>query len=91
MAKSDSVCGEHSISLKNRTEIVMSGVGEVVKFSDSSISLKTACGELFIRGDKLNIGQLNTDTGELCVSGKISLMRYGKDRKSMGFFEGLFR
>lgn len=91
MAKSETVSKEHSITVKNRAETVMSGVCEVVGFSDSAIMLKTTCGDLSIRGDKLNIGQLNTDTGELCVSGKITLMRYSKDKKSTGFFEGLFR
>lgn len=91
MARAEQIKKEHSLTLKDRETLSMSGITEVVSFSDSSLTLRTSCGDLLIRGDKLNIGQLNTETGELCVSGRVVFMRYSKGKKKGGVFEGLFR
>lgn len=82
---------EHCISLKDREKMTLSGVTEVVAFSESEITLKTSCGDLLIRGSSLNIGKLNTDTGELEISGNVGLIKYSKSKNNGGFFEGLFR
>ncbi len=80
---------EHDMVLKNRENMTLSGVSEVVSFTDEQIMLKTACGDLMIRGSALNIGRLNTDTGELAVSGMVTQIKYSKNKG--GVFEGLFR
>lgn len=82
---------EHSISVKNRSETTLTGVCEVVNFSDAAVVLKTGMGELLIKGSGLNMGRLNTETGELFISGTISLMRYSKAKKDRGMLEGLFK
>lgn len=82
---------EHSVSIKNREEMTLTGVCEVVSFTDSTVVLKTGLGELLIKGDCLNIGRLNTETGELFVCGTITLLRYSKLKKDGGMFEGLFK
>ncbi|MEE1351509.1 MAG: YabP/YqfC family sporulation protein [Clostridia bacterium] len=89
--KSVKVQKEHSITLSNRAEMTLSGVCEVMSFSDTSVMLKTCCGDLLIRGNSLNIGRLNTETGELYISGTITFMRYDKSKKKGGVFEGLFK
>lgn len=91
MAKMEKPQIEHCITLKNRSEMTLSGVSEVISFSDTSIMLKTGCGDLAIRGNALNIGRLNTETGELYISGTVTFMRYDKSKKNGGVFEGLFR
>ena len=90
MAKSTEVLKDHSLELKNRQEMVLSGVNEVVSFSDVSVSLKTVCGDLLVRGEKLSIGRLNTETGELYIKGWITMLRYSKARKR-NRFEGLLK
>lgn len=82
---------KHSLMLEDRNKMALSGVKEVTSFSDTSVTLKTVLGLLLIQGKGLNISRLNTDTGELNVNGEISIMRYSKDKRSGGFFEGLFR
>ena len=82
---------EHQILLKDRATMSLSGVLEVISFTDTEISLKTTCGGLLLRGTSLNIGHLNTDTGELAVSGCITLIKYNKSNTDGGFFEGLFK
>ena len=82
---------EHKITLINRNEMALTGVIEVLSFTDTEISLKTSCGNLLLRGNSLNIGRLNTDTGELNVTGCITILKYSKGKDSAGLFEGLFK
>ena len=91
MAKNEVVFREHCLTLKNREEMSLTGVCEVVSFSDTMVVLRTDMGELCVRGEKLNIGRLNTETGELYISGQVSFMKYGKNKRKGGLFEGLFR
>ena len=91
MDKKPNVHKEHTLTLINRSVMTLTGVSEVVSFTDTEIALKTACGDLLIRGNSLNIGKLNTDTGELAVSGMVSLIKYSKGKDKGGLFEGLFR
>ena len=91
MEKKTSIQKEHTITLINRAAMTLSGVSEVVSFTDSEIVLKTSCGDLLIRGNGLNIGKLNTDTGELMISGTVALIKYSKIKNGGSLFEGLFR
>ena len=91
MVKNETVPKKHSITIEDRAQMSLTGVQDVSAFSDTAVSLKTCRGLLTISGKGLNISKLNTDTGELNVSGEISQLRYSKDRSKGGFFEGLFR
>ena len=44
---------EHLITLRNRKVLAVNGVYEVVSFDESSVVMKTVCGELVIEGDGL--------------------------------------
>lgn len=91
MAKNEQNAVRHTLILEDRAKMTLSGVNEVRGFSDTVISLKTGMGELVIKGRALNIGKLNTDTGELCISGEFTSAVYSKSRNSGGIFEGLFK
>lgn len=81
---------EHSMSLLNRANMSLTGILDVSEFSDTRVILKTSMGGLCVKGKKLSINQLNTDTGTLDVNGEIQLIQYttgGSD----GFFAGLFK
>ena len=91
MIKNETIPSKHSVVIDDRAKMALTGVQEVSAFSDTSVSLKTSRGLLTIQGKGLNISKLNTDTGELNVSGEISLLKYSKDKSKGGFFEGLFR
>ena len=47
-------------------------------------------GGLCLKGKKLSINQLNTDTGTLDVNGEIQLIQYTSGGDN-GFFAGLFK
>ncbi|MBQ3471395.1 MAG: YabP/YqfC family sporulation protein, partial [Clostridia bacterium] len=49
---------------------------DVKEFSDNRITLKTELGGLLILGKKLNMSHLDTDTGELSVSGERDMIKY---------------
>lgn len=82
---------QHTLLLENREKMSLTGIKEVTGFSDTDVALRTSCGALTVHGKGLNISRLNTDTGELFVSGEVSVMKYSKDRKKGGLFEGLFK
>ena len=49
-------------------------------------------GELTVRGKGLHISRLNTETGELNITGTVAAIAYTDDRnKTGGFISRLFR
>lgn len=81
---------EHSVSIVNRAKMSLSGISDVSEFSDTRVVLKTSMGGLCIKGKKLTINQLNTDTGTLDVAGEVQSVNYTSSG-SDGFFAGLFK
>lgn len=81
---------EHSLSMLNRKSMSLSGVTDVSEFSESKVILKTTMGGLCIKGKRLTISRLNTDTGTLDVSGEIQSIQYTSS-ESEGFLAGLFK
>ncbi len=81
---------EHIITIKNRAHMSLSGVKDVSEFSDTRVILKTSMGGLVIKGKKLSISQLNTDSGTLEVSGELQSAQYNS-AAGEGFFAGLFK
>ena len=80
----------HSLSLSDRQSMSLTGVSDVKEFSDNKISLKTELGGLLIRGKKLNMSHLDTDTGVLSISGEIDMIKYTTSAGG-GAIEGLFK
>ena len=90
MAKSTEPRKEHLLELKNRQEMSVTGVSDVINFSDNLVTLRTSCGDLTVRGEGLSMGRLNTDTGELYLKGTITILRYSK-AKGRNRLEGLLK
>lgn len=90
MAKGTDIHKEQVLQLKNRCELSLTGVCDVVSFSDTAASLKTVCGDLTVRGEGLSMGKLNTETGELYIKGTVTFVRYTK-AKTKNVFEGLLK
>ena len=81
----------HRISLSDRREMHLTGVREVLKFDDETVSLATSCGELTVRGNGLKIGSLNVENGELKLNGSIDALVYSADRGDVRGIRRLFR
>lgn len=67
---------KHCIQIDNREKLVATGVDRVDFFSEELITAHTADGRLNIKGEGLYIENLNSDTGELLVKGRVIAMSY---------------
>lgn len=71
--------------------MTLTGVSDVDSFDEQTIIVRTAMGELTVRGEGLHISRLNTETGELNITGNISAMAYTDDRAKSGILSRMFR
>lgn len=74
-----------NILVENRKNMTITGVDQVDSFNDNTIILRTIKGGLTIKGEELNIGQLNLDSGNVKIDGTINGIIYNnKDSSSKG-------
>lgn len=81
----------HNIIMENRKKLRISGVKDIDGFSENRIVLTTVMGELVIKGDDLHIGELQSDSGELTMTGNICSMQYSRHSVNDGAIKKLFR
>ena len=79
----------HEISMKNRTDLKISGVLEVISATNLNVSLKTSTGGLLISGENLKILNLNNQDKTLDVQGVVNELKY--DQKKKKILEKLFK
>ena len=83
---------QHNIVLENRKKLVLSGVINVESFEEDSVELKTALGDLSIRGEGLKMESFVSDIGDLVVCGNIYAIVYMNDSsKKQGVLSRLFK
>ena len=80
----------HSVSVDNRNKMNITGFLDVAAFSEEKVEILTTMGKLIVRGKKLNVNTLNTDSGELKLNGEIKSWDYTDNHKGGGLFAGLF-
>lgn len=73
------------IVLTDRKHLLVDGVEHVGNFNEKEISLVTNMGLLVLRGDGLHITQLNLESGNLAVEGRISTMEFTEHKGAGGF------
>ena len=79
----------HSIIIRDRNMIEISGVTGVDSFDEETIALKLADGRLIVEGRNLHIGELSLDSHRVTADGEIiSLLYTDREEKIKG---GLFR
>lgn len=82
----------HDLFLKDRKNIVLTGVKDVLAFDEKAVDLISALGNLSIRGEDIKISSFNTDTGDMEISGKFAAIIYVNDSsKKEGLLSKLFR
>ena len=78
---------EHMLSLKNKSELALCGVEDVLEFDEAAITCRTTLGELVIEGSSLRILGFSVEKGELSIAGSITALLYEEkktERKSAG-------
>ena len=84
---------EHEIKIIKRKEMSISGGEEVISFDEESVRLMSIEGEIYIEGENIKIGVLDTDRGLVTLSGKINGFYYVSEDKGTkkGFFSRFTR
>ena len=85
---------EHQVRINNRRSIEISGVKEVDSFDNEEFLLQTVMGFIMIRGENLQIKNLDVGEGNVAIKGKIFELSYIDEQqgdKAKGFFSKLFK
>lgn len=78
--------GEHHILLEGRNSLTVSGVEEVERFDEATITMYTSHGTLIVQGEGLHIEKLSLDGGDLKVEGKVDSLSYEDHSPHRGGF-----
>ncbi len=81
----------HNIIMEDRKNLSVSGVTEVDSFDEQTVILHTPLGALTIKGTDLHIDKLNTDSGDVALTGTIHGLMYTSDQQKSGFWGRVFR
>lgn len=85
---------EHSVKIDKRKNLEITGVKEVDSFDNEAFLLETVMGYLIIRGQNLQLKNLDVTEGVVTIKGKIYELSYVDDQqqeKAKGFFSKIFR
>ena len=85
---------DHSLKVNNRKGVEISGVKEVDSFDNEEFLLETVMGYLIVRGQNLQLKNLDVSEGLVSIKGKIYELSYVDEQhqeKAKGFFSKLFR
>lgn len=91
--KTEILKASHNIIMEQREKMSLSGVSEVVSFEEDNVVLKTAKGELTIRGSEMKMESFASQVGDLKMQGNIYALVYTDDsaHASGGFLRRIFR
>ena len=70
----------HGLCLKEREKLRVTGVTEVVSFTDGAVVLNTALGTLIVQGQNLKLELLSLEGGQTEVTGHVSALVYEEPR-----------
>lgn len=78
---------EHDITLVSRKQMRITGVRDIIGFDGCYVELDTVCGRLYVDGENIKIGALDTDSGVVALEGDIGALTYsdgfGKEKKGL--------
>lgn len=91
MDKSDNInTFNHSITLNERKNIVVSGVKKIESFDENEFLMETSMGYLYIKGENLEIIKLDTFQGTVSIKGKFTTLNYVDNTKKKEKEESVF-
>ena len=83
----------HSFSVSERKNIIISGVVKIDSFDDEEFLLETVQGYMNIKGDELEVVKLDTYQGNVTIKGRIDSITYidENSKKESSMFTKLFK
>lgn len=84
----------HTVTLDNRKAGMLTGILDVFAFDEEVVLLMTENGKLQIKGEQLHVNNLNLETGEMEIEGKINSLVYltkKVKKKGESFLKQFFR
>ena len=66
----------HTLDLKDRKNLILSGVKSIESFDNEEFLVETALGFLLVTGKGLSLGKMDTENGDLIIKGIIESMTY---------------
>jgi len=85
---------EHDVIMRGRRLLDITGVKQVESFDNEEFLLETVMGFLAIKGENLQMKNLDVDKGIVSIKGKVFDLVYIDEHhgdKAKGFFSKLFR
>lgn len=85
---------DHDVVMRGRRLIDITGVKQVESFDNEEFLLETVMGFLAVRGQNLQMKNLDVDKGIVSIKGKVFDLVYYDDHdggKAKGFFGKLFK
>lgn len=89
--KATPISKSQSLTLKDRKHLELSGVREVVSFNEENVILQTNQGLLNIKGQELNIHNLNLDNENIKIEGLIFSLIYSDKNTGKNILKNLFK
>lgn len=95
MDKDNMITSNHSITINERKNIVITGVKKIDSFDNEEFLLETNMGYILLKGSELEIMKLDTYQGNVSIKGKINSFNYmesaNKKEKEDSMFSKLFK
>ncbi|KZZ86535.1 MULTISPECIES: sporulation protein YabP [Bacillaceae] len=92
--QTNTVPENHDLVMKGRKLLEITGVKEVESFDNEEFLLDTVMGALAVRGENLQMQNLDVDKGIVSIKGRILDIVYLDEQhaeKAKGFFSKLFK
>ena len=85
----------HSISLLERKNLVITGVKKIENFDNNQFILETIMGFMIVKGEGLELIKLDTLSGNVSIKGLVNSINYveesSKKEKEESIFSRLFK
>lgn len=79
----------HGLCLEERERLCVTGVTEVVSFTDTAVVLNTGLGTLVVQGQDLKLQLLSLEGGQTRVTGRVTALVY-EEVRSGGWLSRIF-
>ena len=66
----------HELCVKDRRNMTVSGVKEILSFDEQTVRMLTTAGELVADGDSLRVKVLDVERGAVVLEGRIDALSY---------------